>query len=77
VRHTSGSMGNASRHMYYIKPAADEQSFEFSCLFSKAEIRKVPDDFALTAEKNRTGWAEFWSSGGAVDFSECTDHRSF
>ncbi len=77
VRHTNGSIENDSRHLYYIKPAVDEQSFEISCLFSKAEIRQVPDDYTVTAEKNRTCWTGFWSSGGAVDFSECTDPRAF
>lgn len=77
VKHANASVEDASQHLYYIKPVADNQSFEFSCLFSKTEINTVPDDFTTTADKSRSGWEAFWNSGGAVDFSECTDPRAF
>ena len=77
VKHIKGTIEDASRHLYYVKPGTDNQSFEFSCLFSKTEINAVPDDFTVTSEKSRRSWEAFWNSGGAVDFSECTDPRAF
>jgi hypothetical protein len=33
-------------------------------------------DFEATRDQNEKAWPEFWNSGGAVDFSECTDPRA-
>lgn len=77
IKHLNGSIENASDHLYYLKPGNDDRVFEFSCLFSKTAINGEPDDFAITGDKSRRSWEEFWSSGGVVDFSECSDPRAF
>ncbi len=55
----------------------NDSIMEFSCHFSKDKgDGKIPD-FSANAEAGRIGWERFWMSGGAVDFSACTDPRAF
>jgi len=62
-------------HYFTIQPTAND-SFEVTVEFSQA---KNENAIAFSnVEKNSTeGWEQFWMSGGAVDFSECTDTRAF
>jgi hypothetical protein len=76
LSHPGGSIENAAPHLYYIFPRNDSKVFEFSCLFSKRDEHGSPEDFAISAGKNRKSWEEFWSTGAAVDFSHCTDPRA-
>ena len=77
VLHEGGSLKEQDRHLYLITPDHSRSSFEFSCKFSKTDIDNGLDGFTLTQEAGRKSWEEFWMTGGAVDFSECTDHRAF
>ena len=77
VKHINGSLVDVEPHLYHIVPANDKRVFEFSCLFSKEDSKEGPDDFTITSEKSKRSWEEFWNTGGAVDFSECTDPRAF
>lgn len=63
---------------YYILTPAQSSHFEFTCQI--APVNGVDLTFPNTEEvgkSTRTQWPEFWKSGGAVDFSECTDPRAF
>ena len=62
-------------HYFILKPSKDQVEFEFAAKFSNEDIDDIPDLLAIekSAEK---GWEEFWESGGAVDFSACTDERA-
>lgn len=63
-------------HQFELKPSANRNSFEFSCLFSpKAENESIPD-FKATQQNNEFHWKRFWESGGAIDFSACADPRA-
>ncbi|HTN69367.1 MAG TPA: hypothetical protein VLZ33_07880, partial [Dysgonamonadaceae bacterium] len=33
-------------------------------------------DFVSTQSNNKEQWEQFWTTGGAVDFSLCTDPRA-
>ena len=50
---------------------------EFSCLFTKDYPDENADIYDAVAEASKKSWSEFWMTGGAVDFSECTDPRAF
>ena len=76
VFHPDSRVETSGRHQFLL--VSDNDSImEFSCQFSKnREDQKIPD-FKSNAEASRMGWEKFWMSGGAVDFSDCTDPRAF
>lgn len=64
-------------HLFYLEPQAGDTLLEFSSLFSKSmPVEEIPG-FSETEEASAYFWKDFWSTGGAVDFSECTDPRAF
>jgi hypothetical protein len=64
------------RHRFILEPAANSQTLEFSCLFAPGSPDVELPAFQETQENNEHHWEEFWMSGGAVDFSDCTDPRA-
>ena len=62
-------------HYFTISPGA-KNSFEITFLFNQHKNAAAPS-FDVTAENSSTEWKKFWESGGAVDFSACTDPRAF
>ncbi len=75
VFHRKGKIVRSQPHVYLLETPADSV-FEFSCQFSK----EIPDqsvcDFETTRAASLESWQKFWSEGGAVDFSQCTDPRA-
>ncbi|WP_423127139.1 hypothetical protein [Gaoshiqia sp. Z1-71] len=67
---------NPRQHQFVLEPASSESRFEFSCLFSPEPVMDELPGFESTRSQNETYWAGFWSTGGAVDFSGCTDPRA-
>jgi hypothetical protein len=76
VLHKNGVLKEAAQHLYYVEPNPADSVFEFSCDFSKTLINNELDDFSQTEEAGKTSWKSFWMSGGAIDFSGCTDTRA-
>ena len=64
------------KHHFILKPSPDVKELEFCCLFSPDQIKEELPDFESTKQNNESAWADFWNSGGAVDFSACTDPRA-
>jgi hypothetical protein len=76
VLHPDSRFETSGRHQFLL--ISDNDSImEFSCQFSKGEKEGQIPDFNATANACKIGWKEFWMSGGAVDFSACTDPRAF
>jgi hypothetical protein len=67
---------NVAKHKFLLTPKSGQQAFEFSCLFSPSENDAELPGFKETEKNNENQWQKFWKSGGAVDFSECTDPRA-
>ncbi|NMC41108.1 MAG: hypothetical protein GYA43_08050 [Bacteroidales bacterium] len=64
-------------HLWYLVAPPGDSVLRFSCLFT----REMPDgsplpDFIATELASADFWKDFWSTGGAVDFSGCTDPRA-
>ncbi len=76
VLHKKGVINETAPHTYLIESQGDT-ALEFSCKFSKELIDNGLEDFARTREASRISWEKFWNTGGAVDFSECSDPRAF
>jgi hypothetical protein len=70
------SVQNSEKHKFILAPTGSDV-LEFSCLFkpSVAEL-PAPVIFEDAKVENTMKWKEFWKSGGAVDFSKCTDPRA-
>lgn len=65
------------KHVYFLQPGAGADHIECQVYFSE----KLPDQslpgFPETRKNNKEEWEKFWESGGAIDFSACTDSRAF
>lgn len=64
------------KHCFYLNPDKGFSKFSFSCLFTPVETQVKLPDFRSTASNNKKAWKNFWSNGGAIDFSECSDPRA-
>lgn len=63
---------------YYLLTPTKNNLFELSCEFAPAHKGKMSiPDVAAVQSSSSAGWEKFWKSGGAVDFSQCTDARAF
>lgn len=71
-----GTFDKNQPHQFTLAP--DQASGEFECavLFSQNSQAATLPDFEETRRESREKWAEFWSTGGAIDFSACTDPRA-
>ena len=67
---------NAKRHRFELAPPPDVGTFEFSVAFSPCffhdEVPSVAQSFAASGRH----WEQFWSTGGAIDFTGSTDPRA-
>jgi protein-glucosylgalactosylhydroxylysine glucosidase len=71
-----GSVTETALHYFVLSPATDQDKFAFTCLFSeKSNVAKIPT-FNETKANNEIAWKNFWTKGGAVDFSGSTDPRA-
>lgn len=75
ILHPGSRFESSGRHEFLLLPAGDSR-MEFSCLFSKGAAKAQVTDFDATAKACRNAWNGFWMSGGAIDFSGCTDPRA-
>jgi protein-glucosylgalactosylhydroxylysine glucosidase len=60
-------------HHFELRPSGE--AFEFTTLFQRGEGAMAPG-FDTTARESAKHWEAFWSDGGAIDFSACTDARA-
>ncbi|MGW8315498.1 MAG: hypothetical protein ACWGNV_07850, partial [Bacteroidales bacterium] len=72
----NATLDNPEKHRFILHPEAGENTLEFSSFFSpEREDGELPD-FDETRSNNEQFWKGFWSEGGAVDLSACTDPRA-
>lgn len=70
------ALTEAAQHRFVLTPAGKGKELEFSCAFSPLPVAEDLPRFEEARKENATHWEGFWSTGGAVDFSECTDPRA-
>jgi len=70
-----GRIRAKSQHKYEITQQ-DGQSLEIVFEFSPTKIAEPLPDFQSVSEAAAHYWRQFWTTGGAIDFSECTDPRA-
>lgn len=62
-------------HHFELLPSKDEDAMEFTVLFCR-DSTTTSSDFVSTEKSSVEQWKEFWTTGGAIDFSGCTDPRA-
>jgi hypothetical protein len=72
----SSKITEVSEHLYYLVPQSTDSVFTFSCHFLPDPGTGRMQSFEETRIACNNEWDEFWRSGGAVDFSDCTDPRA-
>jgi protein-glucosylgalactosylhydroxylysine glucosidase len=70
-----GEIKEAKPHQFVLAPSRQQDTFEFTVLFSK-DAGSADADFKTTEQNSIRQWEDFWRQGGAVDFSACTDTRA-
>jgi hypothetical protein len=76
VQWSNGSLSQlGDRHTFLLTPSRQNNEFEFSVTFSKGGPHESPS-FGVTEKNSIQKWKDFWTSGGAIDFSSCTDARA-
>lgn len=76
VFHPDCIVKQKSTHLFIIEPDRKKGTMEFSGSFSRKKEGIVAATFSKTVEASATMWKQFWMTGGAVDFSQCTDPRA-
>jgi hypothetical protein len=73
----SGSIEQKNLHYYLIAPDGKSDLFDLTAKFtSKKDLGFLPT-FIDIRTSSEILWRNFWSSGGAIDFSGSTDKRAF
>ncbi len=71
----AGGIQTKSQHEYEIYQQ-DGQPLEIVFAFSPTQIKEPLPDFQAVRTAAIHHWERFWRSGGAIDFSQCTDPRA-
>jgi hypothetical protein len=75
---SDGEVAEAGPHRFLLSPSGKHGSITFCCEFHSSPDRlEDHPDFDDVRHKACETWRAFWESGGAVDFSGCTDPRAF
>lgn len=72
-----GRLREAAAQRWEWVPDSEQDAFNFAVQFAPEALAGAPADYDATRTASERGWATFWRSGGAIDFSECTDPRAF
>src|SRR5205085_12382536 len=69
-----GELKQPSEHELILTPDRNGESAELNVVFNSSIA--PPGSFAEIRELNTKSWKEFWTTGGAIDFSGCIDPRA-
>ena len=76
VSWSNGDISKAQQpHTLVVNPSDDKGEFDFSVAF-KRDSTFEQLSFQSTQQNNVEHWKQFWESGAAIDFSDCTDPRA-
>jgi len=76
VWRNSAEFRKVNQHLYLLEPDQTDSVYSFSCQFMKNLETGRMQNFGETEFASKKSWKNFWTTGGAVDFSECTDPRA-
>jgi hypothetical protein len=76
VWRNSAEFRKVNQHLYLLEPDLADSVYSFSFQFMKNLETGRMQNFGETEFASKKSWEKFWTTGGAVDFSECTDPRA-
>jgi hypothetical protein len=62
-------------HVFELTPSAHQSHFDFTANFSRGD-QVSEGEFKATEKNSKAHWRNFWTTGGVIDFSACTDARA-
>lgn len=62
-------------HHFELQPSNENDDLEFTVFFER-DSTSQQTAYAATKTNSIKQWESFWTSGAAIDFSECTDPRA-
>lgn len=71
---SNGIAHQQAAHEIQLTPDKSADSLQFSVRFGVKDAGIPP--FTEVAAKSQSAWESFWTSGGVIDFSQCTDPRA-
>jgi len=72
---TKGQIKAVSQHKYEISQP-NGNALEIVFVFSSKKSTEAIPDFGRVRATAENHWQNFWNTGGAIDFSQCTDPRA-
>ncbi len=72
---TPARLEDLEPHHFHLVGEGEEE-MELAIAFSPKQITERIPSFAAVRASSAGHWATFWTRGGAIDFSECTDRRA-
>ncbi|MBN1132092.1 MAG: hypothetical protein JXR52_10400 [Bacteroidales bacterium] len=77
VQYNEGTFAPEGAHRFRLFPDYPGGTLQFTCAFEASEQGIMEStDFESVRNSARSDWEAFWTGGGAVDFSECTDDKA-
>jgi hypothetical protein len=76
VWRNSAVISEAGRHLYYLEPPVTDSVYSCSFQFLQTNGTGRIQNFNETLAASKRSWEQFWTTGGAIDFSDCTDPRA-
>ncbi|NOU97951.1 glycoside hydrolase family 65 [Paenibacillus sp. LMG 31456] len=73
---SDGQIIQESEHRYVLKPSGIAETLELAIGFSSRNEELSNQSFEDIKWASQTYWRQFWSEGGAVDFSGSVDERA-
>ena len=71
----NGELKQTSAHQFELTASENTVGLELGVVFTR-DRRPYEVEFDEVARFNTEHWRNFWTAGGAVDFSKCTDPRA-
>jgi hypothetical protein len=70
-----GEFSETAPHEFRLS-ARGQRTLNLTCEFNPEVVDGDAPSFAEIERSSREGWRDYWTSGGVVDFSHCTDPRA-
>ncbi|KEO75691.1 hypothetical protein [Anditalea andensis] len=71
-----GEFNERTKHHFELLPDSNGDQFEFSVFFEQSNTGVEDNTYKSIETNSIVRWEEFWTAGGAIDFSEATDDRA-
>ena len=74
---SAGLIDQKEKHYFLITPDPAEDLFDLTAKFTSKKDPGLLPSFIDVRVSSENTWKDFWSTGGAIDFSGSTDKRAF